>query len=243
MRLAVIADIHGNYQALQAVLADMDGIGVDAVVSLGDNIGYGPEPEEVVRALMERDVPSVIGNHELALHSRSSFLRLNPVPRISLEITRQLMSAETLAYCLSLPVYLVRHGARFVHGCPPESVTTYLWNPSDTRLARIFASFAEPFCFFGHTHDLACYVAHGQHCQMEEAALKTRVLAPDCRYVINPGSAGQPRDDFNNQAKYGIWDQDGHTFAQRAVPYDVEKTVSLLKERNFPRSNADRLLW
>jgi len=243
MRLAIISDIHGNFQALQAVLADMDRIGVDAVVSLGDNIGYGPEPEEVVRALMERGVPSVIGNHELALTSESCFRSLNPNPRISLEITRALMSQESLAYCMSLPVYLVLHAARFVHGCPPDSVTTYLRNPSDTRMVGIFTSFDEPMCFFGHTHDLACYAAHGQSYQAEEAALKTRVLAPDCRYVINPGSVGQPRDDFNNQAKYGIWDQQKNTFAQRAVPYDVQKTVGLLKERNFPQSNADRLLW
>lgn len=243
MRLAILADIHGNFQALQAVLADMDGIGVDAVVSLGDNIGYGPEPEEVVRVLMGRGVPSVVGNHELALNSESCFRRLNTAPRTSLEISRQLMSPESLAYCKSLPVSLVQYGARFVHGCPPESATTYLWNPSDTRLTRIFTAFAEAICFFGHTHDLACYAARGQRCQVEEAALKTRVLAPDCRYVINPGSVGQPRDDFNNQAKYGIWDREEQTFTQRAVPYDVHKTVKLLRERNFPRSNADRLLW
>ena len=243
MRLAILADIHGNFQALRAVLADMDGIGVDAVVSLGDNIGYGPEPEEVVRTLMARGVPSVVGNHELALNSESYFRRLNPVPRTSLEISRQLMSRESLAYCKSLPAFLVLHGARFVHGCPPESVTTYLRHPSDTRLARIFTVFAEPFCFFGHTHDPAIYAAHGQGYQVEEAALKTRVLAPECRYVINPGSVGQPRDDFNNQAKYGIWDREEHTFTQRAVPYDVHTTVRLLQERNFPRSNADRLLW
>ncbi len=67
--------------------------------------------------------------------------------------------------------------------------------------------------------------------------------APASRYIINPGSVGQPRDDFNNQAKYGIWDQEAHTFIQRAVPYDVQQTVSLLQKRNFPQSNADRLLW
>jgi len=243
MRLAILADIHGNFQALQAVLADLDGIGVDAVVSLGDNIGYGPQPEEVVQALLAREIDSVVGNHELALSSASYLLRLNPSPRISLEISRQLMSRESLSYCLSLPMYLVRHGARFVHGCPPESATTYLWDPAETRLARIFTSFAEPLCFFGHTHALAHFAAHGQHYEVQQAALQARALATASRYIINPGSVGQPRDDFNNLAKYGIWDQEAHTFIQRAVPYDVQQTVSLLQKRNFPQSNADRLLW
>ncbi|RJX36240.1 MAG: metallophosphoesterase [Desulfurivibrio sp.] len=243
MRLAILSDIHGNFQALQAVLADLDGSGVDAVLSLGDNIGYGPQPEEVVQTLMARRIDSVIGNHELALSSVGYLLRLNPHPRISLEISRELMSRESLNYCLALPVSLVRHGARFVHGCPPESTTTYLWNPSEARMARIFATFAEPLCFFGHTHALAHFAACGQHYEVRQAALQTRNLAPDCRYLINPGSVGQPRDDFNNLAKYGIWDREAHAFIQRAVPYDVQQTVSLLKQRNFPQANADRLLW
>ncbi len=117
MRLAILADIHGNFQALQAVLADLDGIGVDAVVSLGDNIGYGPQPEEVVQALMAREIDSVVGNHELALSSASYLLRLNPSPRISLEISRQLMSRESL--CL-LPV--------------PAHVSCAAWGPFCPRL-------------------------------------------------------------------------------------------------------------
>jgi predicted phosphodiesterase len=69
MRIAVIADIHGNFRALEAVLADIDQAGADHIVSLGDNIGYGPEPEEVVRTLIERQIDSVLGNHELALQT------------------------------------------------------------------------------------------------------------------------------------------------------------------------------
>ncbi|MBU4204173.1 MAG: metallophosphoesterase [Acidobacteria bacterium] len=106
MRLAILADIHGNFQALQAVLADMDAIGVDAVVSLGDNIGYGPEPEEVVQALMGRGVPSVVGNHELALSSQGYFNRLTPPPAITLEISRELLSRESLPTVCPCPCIL-----------------------------------------------------------------------------------------------------------------------------------------
>lgn len=242
MRIAVLSDIHGNFQALLAVLADLAGNEVDRIVTLGDNVGYGPEPEEVIKTLTEQKILSVVGNHELALRSRSYFQRLNSTPRISLEITCKLMSRESFAYCLSLPVYLVLHGARFVHGCPPESVTTYLWNPSEARLARIFAGFTECLGFFGHTHAVACYTAHEQGYREEETALKRLGLNPEHRYLINPGSVGQPRDGISNHAKYGIWDLQEQSFTWRAVPYDVQKSVRLLKERKFPRTNADRLL-
>ena len=84
MRLAIIADIHGNYRALDAVLSDIARHGVDRIVSLGDNIGYGPEPEEVVRSLQAYRVLSVMGNHELGLISRSYFNRLHAAARQSL---------------------------------------------------------------------------------------------------------------------------------------------------------------
>jgi len=243
MRIAILSDIHGNFQALQAVLADLQAAKVDRIVTLGDNIGYGPEPEEVVQTIIERQILSVIGNHELALRSQSYFRRLNPTPRISLEITRDLMSEESLLYCMSLPVYLVKQDARFVHGCPPESVTTYLWDPSPDRLARIFTSLPQSIGFFGHTHDLACYVNHGQVYWEEEVLLMSLELKPDCRYLINPGSVGQPRDGINNHAKYGIWDLQKKSFSWYSVPYDVQKSVRLLHERKFPQTNADRLLW
>ena len=74
--MAILADIHGNFQALQAVLADLARIGADEVLSLGDNIGYGPEPEEVVRVLRQQGVVSVMGNHDLALFIRSYHQRI-----------------------------------------------------------------------------------------------------------------------------------------------------------------------
>jgi predicted phosphodiesterase len=102
-RLAIIADIHGNYRALQAVLADIAGMKVERIVSLGDNIGYGPEPEEVVQTLRHHQVVSVMGNHELGLISRSYYHRLHNTARESLALTRSLLSAESLAWLQNLP--------------------------------------------------------------------------------------------------------------------------------------------
>lgn len=242
MRLAIISDIHSNFRALQAVLADIDDSGIDKIVSLGDNIGYGPEPEEVISTLMEREIISVLGNHELALNTAAYAGRLNPPTQHSLEITRSLMGPAALSFCGSLPTTLSLFDIRFVHGCPPESVTAYLWDPTITRLERLFTSFPETFCFFGHTHDLARYVACANHYSKDKVKIGETELAECSRFIINPGSVGQPRDGISNKAKYGILDTKKNTFEHRAVPYDVATTVALLRERKFPESNALRLL-
>jgi predicted phosphodiesterase len=242
MRLAVISDVHGNFRALQAVLADIDRAGVTGIIALGDNIGYGPEPDEVVKALIARRVSSVLGNHELALNSAAYFERLNPSTRESLDLTRQLLSGDSLDFCRSLPLKIIRHDALFVHGSPPASVTSYIWEAGEVKLARLFATYTETLCYYGHTHDLARFVKRGSLYAREKVAMGYTRLTADCRYLINPGSVGQPRDGLNNLAKYGIWDPDRHLFENRAVAYDVETTIALLKERKFPEFNALRLL-
>ncbi len=244
MRIAVIADIHGNFKALESVLADIERAGVDHIVSLGDNIGYGPEPEEVVRTLIARQIDSVLGNHELALQTDTYLQRLNPATRESMEITRKLMSRETMDFCSSRPLHLKKYGALLVHGCPPTSCTTYLWSPTKTRLERLFTTFAETVCFYGHTHDLTRFVVNTENKYLsEEVRPGLTAIAPGHRFLINPGSVGQPRDGLNNHAKYLLWDSGAATFEYRAVPYDVQATVDLINARGFPEFNGTRLLW
>lgn len=242
MRLAVIADIHGNFRALEAVLADIALMRADRIVSLGDNIGYGPEPEEVVQALIAIQAESVMGNHELGLVSRSYRNKLNYVARESLEISRRLLSAESLAWLENLPAAFQSCDARFVHGCPPHSMTVYLLAPSDNRLRRLFASYPECLCFAGHTHDFGFFELRGD--EIHRRALQIERLSLDCRnrYLVLPGSVGQPRDRFSGQAKYMFWDKTAQILEVRSVPYDVDTTVRLLAERHFPPSNARRLL-
>lgn len=242
MRIAVISDIHGNYRALQAVLADIARAGVTTIIALGDNIGYGPEPEEVIQTLIAHRVASVLGNHELALIDVAYCKRLNPGTRISLELTRGMLSPASLDFCRLLPPTISRDGALFVHGSPPDSITSYLWDARKTKLARLFNTYDEGLCCYGHTHDLARFVKDGDLYQRQEVTLGETALSPACRYLINPGSVGQPRDNLSHLAKYGIWDQKRRFFEIRALPYDVEATVALLQARGFPEFNASRLL-
>lgn len=243
MRLAIIADIHGNARALDAVLADMAPLRVDRIVSLGDNIGYGPEPEEVVRSLQGYRVQSVMGNHELGLISRGYFNRLHATARQSLVLSRGLLSSASLGWLESLPPVLCRFGARFVHGCPPQSMTVYLHNPTDTRLRRLFASYGERICFAGHTHDFGWYGLEGEQMARRQVVLGVQPLGSAGRLLLLPGSVGQPRDSLGWQAKYLLWDLEADTIEVRAVDYDVQSTMHLLAERGFPAANAKRLYW
>lgn len=241
-RLAVISDIHGNYQALQAVLADIAVMKVELIVSLGDNIGYGPEPEEVVQALRSHQVVSVMGNHELGLISRSYYHRLHGTARESLDLTRALLSAESLAWLHSLPTVHICDDARFVHGCPPESMTVYLFSPTENRLQRVFASYPERHCFVGHTHVFGLYTEQDGHVVKQKLAVGRLALDPELRCLLLTGSVGQPRDSVNRYAKYMVWDRGEGWVELRALAYDVQTTVRRLAERRFPVVNARRLV-
>jgi predicted phosphodiesterase len=243
MHTAVIADIHANLAALEAVLADINGQQVDNILCLGDSIGYGPDPREVFAELRRLGISSVLGNHEYAILNRAYLERMNPDPKRSMEITLAMLSEEDTAQAASLAPVLVHNGVRLVHGCPPKSPTCYLFYPNARMLDRLFSSFPERLCFYGHTHVPSFFEEGLPPEQGMEADLGTYRLHPDRRYIINPGSVGQPRDSISSLAKYLLWDQDKNTVTFRAVAYDVQRTVDRLRKLGFPSFNAQRLVW
>lgn len=241
MKIGIIADIHANLAAFTATLEDLAAQNVQEIISLGDNIGYGPDPEQVVDTLLDHNVLSVLGNHEYALQSDRYLQKLNPSPRKSLLLNRDLLSEENLVHCVNLPQVLLRHGARFVHGCPPKSPSAYLYRPSDHKLEKLYTGFKEQICFYGHTHSPVFFEGlvryHGA--TLYEQPFR---LDENKRYLINPGSVGQPRDQLNNRAKYLIWDRQEASITFHAKQYDVKTTVERLRELGFPDFNAERLL-
>ncbi len=241
-KVAFISDIHGNLEALQAVLADIDRLAIHTIFCLGDCVGYGPEPEQVITEIRNRGIPTVMGNHELALLNDRYSKSFNFIARQSLDITRTLISPATLQYIATMPVTLLFRNARLVHGCPPASITRYLFGAQVCLLKKIFSEFAETLCFFGHTHTLALY-AIDQSGNTHSPRLERGIsgLAPHCRYLINIGSVGQPRDG-NNNAKYAIWAVEEKTVEIRYIPYDIQSTFAKIIAAGLPRLNATRLL-
>ena len=242
VRTAVLADIHANLAALEAVLKDIRAEEISDIITLGDNIGYGPDPDEVTQKLIRLQVFSIQGNHEYALLNPVYYFRMNPVAEKSLDLTRSLLSDESLAYALGLQPVMIHKGARLVHGCPPKSQTAYLFSPSRKMLDKLFGSFPEKICFHGHTHIMNFFEEGKDPDQKQNISSSTQHLKDGRKYIINPGSVGQPRDRVNNNAKYIIWDREHGSVTFREVEYDVMKTVNKLRRLNFPPSNATRLL-
>jgi predicted phosphodiesterase len=240
MRLAIISDIHGNLEAFEEVLADIDRQYIDGVVCLGDNIGYGPEPQRVIELVRERRIPSVMGNHELAIMDVKYLEWMNSTARRSLVMTRELLSADSVEYICTLPPVIIYHGSLCVHGAPPDSIVTYLFQLSTTQLKEAFLAMQEKICFLGHTHDLMIIGFDGNG--LVQAPLRSGIVSlhEDHQYIVNVGSVGQPRDG-NNNAKYVIWDQDSKTIEVRFVPYDIAATADKIIALGFPELNARRL--
>ncbi|HID29812.1 MAG TPA: metallophosphoesterase [Desulfobacterales bacterium] len=240
MRLAIISDVHGNLEALKQVLSDIDQLQVDGLACLGDNIGYGADSEEVVKLIRQRQIPCVMGNHELAVMDPSCLYRMNPVARRSLILTEELVSQDTLNYIRRLKASIVFHGSLCVHGCPPDSITTYLFDVSERNLRKIFAAMKYRICFVGHTHDLEIVGFDGEGITRTPLCKGLSLLQEDRQYIINIGSVGQPRDGDNN-AKYVIWDDASSTIEVRFIAYDIAAAERKILELGFPEFNAKRL--
>ena len=240
MRLAIISDIHGNFEALRQVLLDIDKSRVDNVMSLGDNIGYGPEPDRVVQYIMSREIPSVLGNHELAIKDKEYLNWFNPVARRSLIKTSDLLSDTSHRFVRGLEPFLTSDDCRFVHGFPPDSPLIYMFQVSDTRKMEVFEEIAERLCFIGHTHTLEIISYDGQAIEYNDLPKGLTNLAANKRYIINIGSVGQPRDT-SNDAKYVIWDSADDTIEVRYVPYDIAAVVKKIKAAGLPEEHAQRL--
>ncbi len=241
MRIAAISDIHSNMEAFTRVLEDADRSFVDAMVCLGDVIGYGPEPNETINLIRERNIPTVMGNHELGVVECDYMDHLNPIACKSLQITIEMLSEESLAFVTGLESFLVFHNSRFVHGLPPDSPTAYMFEISNVKMKKIFGQYKERLCFTGHTHNPEIVEFDGDFVVRTLLNKGVTNLEKDKRYIINAGSVGQPRDR-NNHAKYIIWDTANDSIEVKHISYDIESVANKILRAGLPSINATRLM-
>jgi predicted phosphodiesterase len=240
MRLAVISDIHGNLEAFDQVVTDIERLRIDEIICLGDNIGYGPDSEAVVQKIQRLRIPSLMGNHELAVAVRTCLDWFNPLARKSLVMTIDALSEESMRYVCNLNAYLVYRECRFVHGFPPDSLKTYLFEVSEGLIQRAFQKMTEKICFIGHTHMPALIEFDGQTLKRKPFGRGTIKLNSERQYIVNIGSVGQPRDG-DNHAKYVIWDSEKDQLDLRFVSYDIARVVNKILAANLPKEHALRL--
>jgi predicted phosphodiesterase len=240
LKIAIISDIHGNFEAFQEVLSDLDTIEINELVCLGDCVGYGPEPEKVLAEVMRRTIPTTLGNHELAVCNKRHLNWFNPMARASIEKTITMLSNKSIKFIQSLPCSYVLEQCRCVHGYPPDSVRTYLFQKAPHALIKTFKAMVESICFVGHTHYLELIQFDGR--QVERLPLKEGITAlkPQYQHIVNVGSVGQPRDGTNS-AKYAIYDTESLELEIRFVNYDIASTVAKIKKAGLPESHANRL--
>lgn len=240
MRIAILSDIHANLEALEAVSADIAEKNADRVLCLGDNIGYGPDPDEVVMHLRRHGYDSVRGNHEYALDDSRARRWLNFQAAENNAVTASLLSVENMAYCCELPFHVDVGAGYFVHGYPPDSVFRYLNRQSDERVVALFGTRPTMCYFVGHTHRLEKVVVRGGSVVRSTLTRGTIQLDAGSGYIFNCGSVGQPRDG-DNRAKYLLWDLSRLEVETRFVRYDAATTQKKIRQRGFPEIYATRL--
>lgn len=240
MKIAIISDIHGNMEAFCRVLDDIERSHVDQIVCLGDMVGYGPEPEAVVQQIQSLEIPTIMGNHELAVANPKVLEYFNPLARRSLQLTTRMLSTDSIRFISSLKSAGVLNNCRLVHGFPPDSVSTYLFQVRDDAIIAAFNTIPEPICFVGHTHVSEMIAYDGRVVRHMALSRGIIPLGTKQRHIINVGSVGQPRDD-DNHAKYIIWDDNRQVIDLRYIPYDIEAVVAKIISAGLPESHAYRL--
>lgn len=244
MRIGVISDIHSNFAAFEAVLADM-GV-VDALWCLGDSVGYGPQPNECLARLEQRGTVVVPGNHDWAAIGRLGVEEFNPDAAAAVQWTSQQLSPGSRRYLGSLALTRVDGDFSLAHGSPREPIWEYV--ASERVAAENLAHFSTRFCLVGHTHVPAAFIqslskdAGGDRVDGAYMADGADLTWSDDgrRYILNPGSVGQPRDN-DPRAAYLLLDTDRRHATWRRVSYPIQATQDLMAKYRLPTRLIVRL--
>jgi predicted phosphodiesterase len=239
MRVGVIADIHGNLHALEAVLEAIEGERVDALWCLGDLVGYGPRPNSCCSLVAERVEFCLVGNHDLGVLGRLDLAEFSHDAATSARWTASVLSDESRRYLEPLHPSGKRETVELYHASPRDPVWEYVLSP-EVALAS-FAATTEPLVLVGHSHVALALALKGGRLDggLAPAATELDLAAAD-RWLLNPGSVGQPRDG-DPGAAYLVVDLAARQALFRRVPYPVERTQAEIRERGLPETLAERL--
>lgn len=236
MPFLIVSDIHGNREALEAVLADAQGH-YDRIVCLGDLAGYGADPNFAVEWARSNVAAIVRGNHDKVCAGLESLYSYRPAARAAAEWSLHALSPENRTYLERLPRGpLPYEGFDLVHGSPLDE-DEYLTSIADVDAVR--REIESPLSFFGHTHVQGGFLI-ARNGVMAIDPHRTLELEHDYRYLVNPGSVGQPRDG-DPHAAYAIYSPRDRVVEFRRVAYDVAAAAEKILAAGLPESLATRL--
>jgi diadenosine tetraphosphatase ApaH/serine/threonine PP2A family protein phosphatase len=241
VRITLVTDVHANLAALEAVLRHAETQrALDEVWSMGDLVGYGPQPSECLALLRRYPFISVIGNHDLAAVGGIDTKNFNPDAAAANAWTAERLTPDEMAFLRGLPETLVREPMTLVHGSLRWPVWEYIFS-ADAAVAQ-FERQQTPYSLVGHTHVPMVFeevpgrarpiiwpLSHGDVLDLGER-----------RLIINPGGVGQPRDG-DPRAAYGIYDTDERAIFLYRVPYDIARTQKIMTEAGLPERLIRRL--
>jgi len=237
MRVAVISDVHANYQALEAVLKEIDAASVDAVWCLGDTVGYGPRPNECCDVVKEQADHSLVGNHDLVVLGELTVSGFNDEAAAAAIWTAKVLTPESRAFLASLKPYGEVEGVDLFHASARDPVWEYVLT-EEAAHATLELSDA-PLVLVGHSH-IALAIRADDGSVSGGPAPAGRTVTLDGRWLLNPGSVGQPRDG-DPRAAWLLLDFEVRFAEFRRVPYPIERTQAEMRERRLPRILAARL--
>lgn len=247
MRILLLSDVHSNLEALDACLAAAPAC--DLVVNLGDTVGYGANPNEVIARVRSLGNTFVRGNHDKAVSGLMDLDDFNPIAGIATLWTREQLTPENLAWLRDLPqgpiVLPELPGIQFVHGSAQDE-DEYLVSIRDALEPLLTDSI--PITFFGHTHLQGGFDLEGEISEAYRPAYRTVgqfessdwPLRENCRYLINPGSVGQPRDG-DWRAAFATFDTESRVVTFYRVPYNLRVAQEKIHAANLPARLASRL--
>ena len=238
-RVALISDIHSNLAALEAVI---DAAGkVDEWWCLGDIVGYGPDPNEVIEVIQDLRATCIQGNHDDGVQRLNELAWFNSTAGLALEWTAEHLSDASWRFLRELPRTIVLDGYHLVHGSPRDELTEYV--TSSQIAAASLKLIAEDVCFIGHTHVPSSFI---QPRNSSSVNVRRRLdgetidLESAGREIINAGSVGQPRDG-DARAAYGILDTSNRVFSWHRVAYGIGVTQEKMRSAALPSMLIDRL--
>src|ERR1700679_2987845 len=236
MKFAIIADIHGNLEALQTVLADAKKQNPTHYVCLGDVVGYNANPKECLKIIRDMNIPCVKGNHDEYCSIDEALEGFNPAAAAAVHWTRQQLNAEEKQWLRDLKYTKMVANFTIVHATldAPQR-----WGYVFDKLAAA-ASFpyqTTPVCFFGHTH---VPVAFMRDTVVRGGTYSKFKVDPAKKYLLNVGAVGHPRDNHPKSA-YVIYDMEAATIELRRLDYDIATTQKKIRDAGLPERLAERL--